>query len=167
MAINDPNILNRLQIARMPKAKNKPQPIDKVGEKKKAAIKEDKATRAGRETNLQAWFNDRHKEMTGKCLHCGERSCKGDAHFRSSIAHILPQRLFPSVTTNPLNWIELCFWAPNSCHTNFDNHILDIMQLNCFDLVIERFVSMYPAIDKKERKNIPDILLQYVKVNQD
>jgi hypothetical protein len=32
------------------------------------------------------------------------------------------------------------------------------------DTVIERFVAMYPDIDKSERKYIPDVLLQYVTV---
>lgn len=163
MSITNPEILARLQQARTPRGKSKPEQIAKVSEKKKAVTKEDKATRGEGETATQIWFNDRHKEMSGKCLHCGERSCKGDQlHFRSSIAHILPQRLFPSVQLHPLNWIELCFWAPNSCHTNFDNHILDIMDLNCFDTVIERFIAMYPEIAKNEKKNIPAVLMQYV-----
>lgn len=167
MSTTDPKILNRLQNARTPKYKPAPKPPSKTSDKKKAVLKEEKAKRGDNDTALQQWFNDRHKEMTGKCHHCGERSCKGDAlHFRSSIAHILPQRLFPSVVLHPKNFVELCHWAPNSCHTNFDNHILDITDLNCFDEVIEKFISIYPQIDKKERKHIPDILLQYVENNK-
>jgi len=111
---------------------------------------------------LDEWFADRRKEMTGKCAHCGERSCKHDAlYFKHSIAHILPKNLFTSIATHPLNWIELCFWG-NNCHGNYDSKILDLMQLNCFDLVIERFVIIYASIAPKERRNIPDVLLQYI-----
>jgi hypothetical protein len=115
---------------------------------------------------LKRWFEDRRKEMGGKCQHCGSKSCRdSNQYFKFSIAHILPKRLFKSVATHPMNWIELCFWN-NSCHTNLDNNTLDIMDLNCFDLVIQRFVAMYPSIDVKERKYIPEVLLQYLEVEK-
>lgn len=136
--------------------------IPKVSEKKKKELAEGKKTTASGE--LERWFNDRHKEMTGKCSNCGDKSCKGAANYKCSVAHILPKKLFKSVATHRLNWIELCFWG-KSCHTNFDNHMLDITELNCFDEVIEKFVAMYPEIDKKERKYIPDALRQYILID--
>lgn len=135
--------------------------IAKEGKKSPASKKEKAETGI---ITLDEWFAERRKEMTGKCLHCGGRSCKNDdMYFKHSIAHILPKRpgMFPSIMTHPDNWIELCYWNGN-CHGNYDNAILDLMQLNCFDLVIERFVRMYPAIDPKERRNIPDVMIQYV-----
>jgi hypothetical protein len=44
--------------------------------------------------------------------------------------------------------------------------MLDLMELNCFDLVIERFVAMYPSISKEERRRIPQVLLDYVEDNK-
>lgn len=115
---------------------------------------------------LNRWFLERRKEMTGICAHCGDPSCRNsDEYYKFSIAHILPKRIFKSVATHPLNWIELCFWG-NSCHTNMDNSTLDLIDLNCFAIVIERFVAIYPDIDPQERKYIPDILLQYVEVEK-
>lgn len=115
---------------------------------------------------LKRWFIDRRNDLTGVCAHCGSKSCKdSDQYFKFSIAHILPKNIFKSVATHPLNYIELCFWG-NSCHTNFDNKTLDIMDLHCFDTVIKRFVVMYPDIAPKERKYIPDVLLQYVEVEK-
>src|SRR6185312_6426762 len=74
---------------------------------------------------MTRWFQERRKQMTGKCAHCGDPSCKNsDEYYKFSIAHILPKRIFKSVATHPLNWIELCFWG-NSCHTNLDNNMLD------------------------------------------
>ena len=134
-------------------------PIAKVSEKGREGGKQDSG-------ELQRWFEERRKEMGGKCLHCGGKSSKGTSQYKCSVAHILPKRLFKSVATHPLNWIELCFWN-SSCHTNYDNYTLDITELNCFDLVIERFLAIYPEIDKKERKYIPDALLQYVKNETD
>lgn len=116
--------------------------------------------------DLKRWFEDRRKELTGRCAHCGGRSCKdSDQYWKFSVAHILPKNIFKSVATHPLNYIELCFFN-NSCHTNFDNKTLDIMDLNCFDTVIKRFVSIYPDIIPKERRYIPDVLLQYVEVEK-
>lgn len=166
MSISNPEILSRLNQARIPRAKKAPSPPAKQSEKKKESVKHEKQERAGGRTEKEQWFLDRRKEMTGNCWHCGGKSCKNaDMYFRNSIAHILPKSIFKSVAYHPLNWIELCFWDP-SCHTNFDNHTLDVIDLNCFDTVIERFVKIYPEIDAKERKHIPDILLQYVEVER-
>jgi hypothetical protein len=116
--------------------------------------------------DLKRWFEQRREELTGFCAHCGGRSCKrNDQYWKFSIAHILPKAVFKSVAIHPKNYIELCFFN-NSCHTNFDNKTLDIMDLNCFDTVIQRFVAMYPSIDPKERRYIPDVLLQYVEVEK-
>lgn len=113
---------------------------------------------------LERWFESRRSEMTGYCLHCGGKTAKKDkVWYKSSICHILPKRLFKSVATHPLNWIELCMWG-NNCHGNMDNNTLDLIDMNCFDTIIKRFVTMYPEIDPKERRYIPDVLMQYVEV---
>lgn len=116
--------------------------------------------------DLDQWFKDRDREATGKCRHCGGRTCKGDPlYYKHSIAHLLPKRLFPSVAAHPDNWIELCFWEKN-CHGNLDAGTLDLIDLHCFDEVIEKFVKIYPSIAPKERRHIPDVLLQYVEANK-
>jgi predicted membrane chloride channel (bestrophin family) len=115
---------------------------------------------------LIQWFKERRKEMKGICSHCGGKSMKDDdTKYHYSIAHLLPKAYFPSVATHPMNSIELCFWSP-SCHTNYDNGSLDLIDLNCFDTVINKFVAMYPAIEKIERKRIPAILLNYLEVEK-
>ena len=100
--------------------------------------------------------------MNGKCLHCGNvTTMKDDEKFHFSIAHILPKSLFPSVATHPDNWIELCFWG-NACHTNMDQHTLDLIDMNCFDTIIEKFVKIYPNIAKEEKRRIPSVLMEYL-----
>lgn len=114
---------------------------------------------------LERWFEDRRKDLVGVCANCGRKSSKNDDKwYKASVAHILPKRLFKSVATHPANYLELCFWGEGSCHTNLDNNMLDLIDLNCFDTVIQRFVEMYPSIDQKERRYIPDVLLQYIEV---
>lgn len=116
----------------------------------------------GDDEALDLWFPERRKEMTGKCKHCGGKSCKDDdKYYRFSIAHILPKAYFPSVATHPDNWIELCFWKEN-CHANMDNKVLDLIDMNCFDEIIVKFQKIYPFIAKEERRRIPKILLDYI-----
>lgn len=112
---------------------------------------------------LDDWFRERQKEMTGKCNNCSGKTEKDSRHYKRSLAHILPKAYFPSVATHPDNWLELCFYS-NSCHTNLDNKMIDLIDLNCFDLVIQKFVKIYPHIAQEERRRIPAILLEYLKV---
>lgn len=113
---------------------------------------------------LEQWFKDRHKELKGTCSNCGGRTQKGEKNYKSSIAHILPKAYFPSIAKHPSNFVELCFYG-NSCHTNMDNKMLDLIDMNCFDEIIERVSIMYPSIAQEERRRIPKILLEYIKTN--
>jgi len=132
-----------------------------VSEKRKRLIEEGKLIINSGGSELDRWFNDRHIEMTGTCMHCGGVTEKGKPTFRCSVAHLFPKAYFKSVSTNPDNYIELCFYG-KSCHTNFDHGIIDIIELSCFDKVIEKFIKIYPFIDSKEKRRIPDVLLNYL-----
>ncbi len=115
---------------------------------------------------LNTWFMDRRKEMTGRCSNCGKQSCKIDEkYYKHSIAHILPKAYFKSVATHPDNFIELCFWGDNSCHTNMDNHTLDLIDMNCFAEIVDKVVKMYPHIATEERRRIPPVLMEYIKTD--
>ena len=149
---------------KVPKELRQKKPIAKKSAKKIAQEKEEKAERVGGGSELDRWFKERRQQLTGTCAHCGGKSSKNsDQYYKHSIAHLLPKRFFKSVATHPENFLELCFFG-NSCHTNFDNHTLDFIDLNCFDEAVRKFVSMYPDIAPGEKKYIPDILLQYVNV---
>lgn len=117
------------------------------------------------DSKLDTWFEERRLEMSGTCKHCGGKSCKNDDEkFFFSIAHILPKAYFPSIATHEKNWIELCFWK-NNCHGNMDAKVLDLIDMNCFDEIIEKFLLMYPSIAKEERRRIPAVLMNYVDAN--
>lgn len=150
------------QQASLPKQPKQRKAIAKKSAKKIKQEAEERKTNKGGGSELDRWFQARRREMKGVCLHCGEKTTKHqDEWYRAGICHILPKRIFKSVATHPLNWIELCFWK-NNCHGNFDNYTLDITELVCYDLVIERFIAMYPDINPKERRYIPNALKQYV-----
>jgi hypothetical protein len=107
-------------------------------QRKNASIKTGRALRvlavtepdvkAGKDyAELDRWFKERHKEMTGRCQNCMGKTEKDGRHYKCSIAHILPKAYFPSVATHPSNFLELCFYG-KSCHTNMDNKMLDLTE---------------------------------------
>lgn len=111
---------------------------------------------------LDRFFKDMQKRMTGRCENCGGKTEAFTKHFKNSIAHILPKAYFKSVATNENNWLELCFYG-NSCHTNFDNKMIDLIDMNCFDTIIQKFTKIYPFIAADEKRRIPPILIEYLK----
>ena len=136
--------------------------INKVSEKRKKKLAEQNMSG---DNKLDAWFIDRRKEMTGRCVFCkGKTEKDNDETYRRSIAHLLGKRkaAFPSVATHPDNWLELCFFG-NSCHTNFDNGIISWELLKDsleWSIIRQKFLKIYPFIKADEVKNIPDILLK-------
>lgn len=127
-------------------------PIAKVSAKKKAEVEADKAARNGGDTELQKWFNERRKELVGVCqCGCGRKSSKHeDEHFRSSICHILPQRLFKSTILHPLNYVERNFWE--GCHSIFDNTSLNRWaNMADFDDIKEKFKIISRCLTDAER----------------
>ena len=138
--------------------------LPKINSKTKGKIKIEGAIITGSDFKvLDKWFKEKEKDLTGVCQHCGGKTQKGQKNYKCSVAHILPKAYFKSVATHPDNFLELCFYG-NSCHTNFDNNMIDIMELNCFDDVIKKFTRMYPDIALEERRRIPGLLLEYVKI---
>ncbi len=151
--------------AAKPKEPKKRKPIAKKSAKKLAQEAEEKTAKKDPSADKERWFQDRRKEMTGKCKNCQKPSCKNSyEYFRYSIAHIMAKRksMFPSVATHPENWIELC----QDCHQNLDNCMIDLTDLACWDEVVVKFQKMYPSIAPEERKRIPKILLQYINTDQ-
>ncbi len=136
-------------------------PIAKISEKRKKKLAEQKFDNS--DGGMDAFFKSIRPLMTGFCHHCNKPSCKNDDKmFHFSICHLLPKAYCPSVATNEFNWIELCFWGESSCHSQLDNKMLDLTDLNCWDEVVVKFQKMYPSIAANERRRIPESLLQYL-----
>jgi hypothetical protein len=140
-------------------------PIAKKSAKKIKQEAEEKKGKKAPSADKERWFQERRREMTGKCKNCQKPSCKNsNEYFRFSVAHILAKRkgMFPSVATHPENWIELC----QNCHQDLDNCMIDLTALACWDEVVVKFQKIYPSIAAEEKKRIPDILLQYINTDQ-
>ena len=135
----------------------KRKPLNKVSPKKAAEQKAEKENKSEDDTVKEKWFKNRRGEMVGVCqCGCGEPSSKQDAkHFRSSICHIFPQRLFPSVQFHPVNWVERKFWATNgtsACHTNMDNKSMDLwVNFADWDDIKEKFHILSQWLTEEER----------------
>ena len=150
---------------------------DKIGTKKDVAAKNKaKKNALSRQLHteqnkvsgaeLNRWFEDRRKEMTGKCANCGGSTCKdNDVYYRFSICHLLPKAYVPSVKTHPDNWLELCYFN-NGCHPQMDNKLLDLIDMACWDSIVTKFVKIYPSIAPQERRRIPNVLLQYIETEK-
>lgn len=159
--------MDQLKKAREPKPKKVYAGIAKKSAKKIAQEKAEKE--AGTDKEMDRWFETRRKELTGLCLFCGGKTERdNDDTYRCSVAHLLEKKKgrFPSVKTHPENSLELCFYG-NSCHTNFDNHMIELSDIKetipkAWEVIISKFLKIYPSISIEERKNIPDILMKYV-----
>lgn len=140
-----------------------PKPKKPIPRKSEKKLAEDKSLKeAGGDSEMDLFFEAMRRRMKGVCLFCGiESERNNDETYRNSIAHLLPKRDvdkggFPSVGTNEDNWIELCFYAPNSCHTNFDNGVItwELLKDSKEWLIIrEKLLNVLPLVAMEERKN--------------
>jgi len=139
--------------------KKEKKPLKKVSDKKAAEDKEAKVLLGEDETLKEKWFKNRRKEMVGTCqCGCAMPSSKyDDKNFRSSICHIFPQRLFPSIQFHHLNWVERKFWATHdtsACHTNMDNKSMDLWpRFADWDDIKSKYHELVPLLTDEERKN--------------
>lgn len=139
--------------------------IPKKSAKKIAQEKEEKELRTpGEDTELQKWYKERQKQLTGKCIRCGTKYNHHNLQNAiAATAHILAKRenMFPSVMLHPENYIELP--AMCGCHFWFDNFASweEIALSSIWPIVLEKFKIIEPYI--KERNKIPDIFAQEIK----
>lgn len=149
--------LQKLQGPKLPERKQ--YSIPKKSAKRAALEKAEKevhitqsTTGKPREGDLQQWFKDRRKDMTGTCrCGCGNSTTKDDdKKYKHSCCHIFPKAIFKSVAINPVNFIELSFW--DGCHTNFDNMGVDQWpNLECWDEIKHKVQQLAPLLTPAER----------------
>lgn len=125
--------------------------LNPVSEKRKAKLKEQ--GEQGSDSAMDLFFENARKSMVGICqCGCVQKSQKNDDTFyRFCICHIFPKRLFPSIATHPLNWVERTFWGGH--HTNFDEQGMDKWPLMAdWEDIKERFHVLAPLLTDEERE---------------
>lgn len=107
MAIDNPEILNRLQRARTPKEKKLPQPIARMSEKKKAQLgAEKKLFQEDKEFYAEIWSCSPHV-----CQACNKNL--GREPLTLFFHHLLPKDIYDQFRHTPENIMILC----PDCHT--------------------------------------------------
>lgn len=107
----------------------------------------------------QVWFEEIKRKELPICWETGDKI--PISYMRAATAHILPKKDgiggFPSVATHPLNYLIL---SPlNGSHDK--THTWSKFQtMKVWPKAVERFKQIYPFIALKERKYLPDCLLQ-------
>lgn len=111
---------------------------------------------------LQLWFEEIKRKELPICWETGDKI--PISYMRAATAHILPKKDgiggFPSVATHPLNYLIL---SPlNGKHQKYDLSWESAQEMKVWPQAVERFKQIYPFIALKERKYLPDCLLQWI-----
>ncbi len=163
------NYFEKLQHGKLHGFPEKPKKKNFINKKSaKTIAAEQKRKDDGTDAAEDKWFDDRGKELTGRCLLCGEPTQKGKPNERCSIAHLFAKReiMFPSIKLHPENSIELCFYG-NSCHANFDNGMIELStikeQLNlAWKEILRKVIILYPLMTKEEQGKVPEIFIKEI-----
>ena len=111
-------------------------------------------------TKLQAWFLARMKEMTGRCMECGEPLNKNVYKYAiCSIAHVLAKRdnMYPSVKYHPDNWIEL--GATCGCHDKFDkSNWNELREWKILPIIVLKIQILRPLLNEKETNKLDNFI---------
>jgi len=119
--------------------------MDKIREGKQQTPEKEKS-------ELEKWFEERRKEMTGVCqCGCKKPSQKNDnKYFKYSCCHIFPKAMFRSIATHKLNYVERAFWG--GCHTNMDTGGIEKWtSFADWQDIKEKFYELAPELTDKER----------------
>lgn len=129
----------------------KPKKLYVIAKKSAKRIKQEKML-ANDDNAVDDWFLERRENLTGTCqCGCGQKSQKkDDVFYRHCICHIFPKRIFKSVITHPLNYVERAFWG--GCHTNFDERSMDKwVGMADWDDIKAKFEAMLPYLTPEEK----------------
>lgn len=126
--------------------------------------------------NQEQWFQDRMKESLPVCMNCGMEATwllqpEYEKIWRACQAHILPKRKtqFPSIATHPSNHLVLFpVWGGHlcGCHDEYDSGWYNATTMRVWPIAVERFKQFEKSIAPKERRHIPEQLLQYINTDQ-
>ena len=125
-------------------------PLKKVSDKRKKENEE--AKERGGDNEMDKFFERNRKKMVGLCqCGCSQKSQKNDDTFyRGCISHVFPKRIFKSIATNDLNWVERAMFG--GCHSVMDDTSMDRwVNFADWEDIKERFHELAPLLTDEER----------------
>jgi len=135
--------------------------IPKQSKKKIAQIKAEKEAlgKPASKLELDKWFYDiaQKHSINGKGCFCME--CNAwipHDYLRHATAHLLPKKIFKSVSTHPLNYLIL--GAGCGCHQKTDR-VDKFIQMKVWGVAAERIRTMMPLLPMDELRHISNQLL--------
>lgn len=143
--------------------------INKVSPKRRAKIEAQK----GIVVDPNEFFTYHMKTNVPCCWECGMGANwlldpAYEKVWRACQHHVLPKRktMFPSLAQNLQNHMvlfpsfggKLC-----GCHGFAESSWYNASTMKTWPKMVEIFIDLYPQIPEKERKNIPEIFLSYIK----
>lgn len=130
-----------------------PKPKKAIAKKSAKKILEEKEQKeSGTDGEMDKFFERNRKKMVGVCqCGCSQKSQKNDDTFyRGSISHVFPKRIFKSIATNDLNWVERAMFG--GCHSVMDDTSMDRwVNFADWEDIKERFHELAPLLTDDER----------------
>ncbi len=120
----------------------------KANQRQKEIVQSDKhKLNIEQDLDLENWFDMVAGEIRKHpyCMECG--SFIPQQFYRHASAHILAKKIFPSVATNPNNFLIL--GASCGCHHRFDNGAMQ--EMNVFEEAVRRFAIFAPLVKEKHK----------------
>jgi len=115
---------------------------------------------------LDLWYFARRYECPEYCeCGCGQQTLVHTSHYKSSLDHLLEKRLFKSVMLHPVNILFLS-WSCHADKTNLGYEHIKEHKLKLWEIIVKRFNIVYPFIAEEEKKYIPDILMNELKIDK-
>ena len=145
------------------KVKSKREQQQKVSNTRKVASNKLRLDDYKENVGLDLFFGNAAIELSKHpyCENCGEFI--DERFYKAATAHVLPKRKvfgFPSVACNPLN--KLFLGSGCGCHHEYDTSWDDASKMQIWSKVVLIFIELYPFIEEKEKKNIPEILRLHI-----
>lgn len=168
-----------------PKKEKKVYIIPKKSQKKIAEEKAEKEERSPDGTELQKWYAGIMEREEGRCWETGENIDKRNREqvemdypnltgkevkdkadmirfgWHGSVAHCLPKSDFPSVATNPLNYMILKMWG--GTHGQYDSSWENASKMKVWKHCCKIFNILYPLLTPEEKRKLPDVIIQEIK----
>lgn len=125
--------------------------------KRKTPLKRSRAPKK-EDTALKKFYDDAMNNSTYKCEECGENVYSISYIFRkSTVAHLLPKKIFKSVKAHIKN--KICLGGTCGCHSKYDKSWASAIKMKIWPVVENILVNiLIPLLPPDEYSKLPKFL---------